>query len=313
MNRQSSCLHCPYCRRSDDYQAFTEWTPRVTPLSKGLKSLVKGEIADNHASLVELYSGVDLLPPDWGSSLDDPDSQVHMIAIASDTESLKQPGDVVPLDPTFDAVVDDDWWLYYTGDDKNEDFDYGFDDDRSYVRERFLDDVPQRRKTLTSSVSPKTWTVFNAPLGFCDGSAQSRCNRSINNTCLLANHNHYRAGIIGHGKSGKLVLSIPFVKEGIILARFDWELEDGPRVKYLPPDFRFEFSINNGKKTSLDRNKFNAAIHVITPELKVFPLLMDKEMSQKEGESKTVEIELQVFSEKADTRPLVFLSHIYYA
>ena len=42
---------------------------------------------------------------------------------------------------------------------------------------------------------------MDAPVGFCDGSAQSRCNRHVDNLCLLANHNHYK----GHVEGGQLV------------------------------------------------------------------------------------------------------------
>lgn len=274
---------------------------------KRLKSLAKGPIADNHASMVEVCTGVDLLPFQWKPTDDDVD--VHMIAIATDTVSLSKGQVAVKVN---DVVAKSPWNDDDTGMRMQEpsanDHDHGFGDD-DYTRRRHLS---QRRKALTSDVSEKSWTVYNAPLGFCDGSAQSTCNRNVFNSCLLSNHNYYRAGIIAHGKSGKLSLSIPSVKEGIVLARFDWDLEGGPCVESLPADFRFEYTVN-GKKNSLNRNEFTAASKDITGDLRLHALLMDHEMSQNRNETKTIDIELEVVSAVTGVMPLVLLSHIYYA
>jgi hypothetical protein len=277
--------------------------------------LVKGDIADNHASMVEVYTQVDLLPPQWKPAADDVD--VHMIAIATDTGSLTrgQDADAVKIgDNAGSPWNDDESWLYNPG-GATEDHDFGFDDDMMYGNDDYSIrrwHRSQRRKALTSDVSNKTWTVYNAPLGYCDGSAQSRCNRNVFNYCLLANYNHYKAGIIAHGSSGKLSLSIPNVKEGIILARFEWQLEDGPRVKNLPPDFRFEYTVN-GNKTSLNRSQFAAAAVDVTEGLRLHALLMDTAMSRNANATKTVDIDIEVVSVIAGVTPLILLSHIYYA
>lgn len=296
-----------------EMHAYTEWTPRANP-KNSLKSLVKSPVGDNHASMVEVYTNVDLLPPQWKSADDDVD--VHMIAIATDRDALSE-----GMETDLVRVPGDSPWSPYNDDFKNEDYDGSTKEDHDFA---FDDDVGgsdngstgrkqrQRMTAVTSDVSPRLWTVYNAPLGFCDGSAQSRCNRNIFNTCLLSNYNHYRAGIIAHGKSGKLSLSLPNVKEGIVLARFDWQLENGPRVKFLPPDFAFLTTVN-GETKSIGRSEFATKAVDITGDLRLHVLLLDKEMARNVGETKTIDIDLEVRSDMTGLKPLILLSHIYYA
>jgi len=130
---------------------------------------------------------------------------------------------------------------------------------------------------------------------------------------LLANYNHYRAGLMGHANSGKLKLSIPSVKEGLILARFEWDLlPDGPRMETLPSDFIFEYTVN-GKTTTQDLKAFVGATVEVTPGVRLHTFMKDYEMTQNEDETKTIEIEMEVRSESTETTPLILLSHIYYA
>jgi hypothetical protein len=275
-----------------------------------LKTQVQNKIADNHNSMVEVYKEVDLLNPDWQIPPNEVD--VHMVAIATKHSSTTKGGTALKNDKSLGP--DDDGV-------EPGDKDFGFDDDYLTDDEyrRDLSYTPaetggQRRKAVTSDISPKkTWTIFNAPLGFCDGSAQSRCNRNVFNPCLLANFNHYRAGIIGHGSSGKLSLSIPNVREGIILARFDWSLDDGPRVKYLPPDFQYILTVN-GQTTTQNRQDFaNSAIDLLD-DLRLHVLMMNKDMSHTDqGDGKTIDVDIEIIAKSTADKPKIYLSHIYYA
>ena len=256
--------------------------------------------------MLEVYTGVDLLPPQW--KLADDEVDVHMIALATESDALPAGSDANSVvvndndDDLYQWPGDDDNWMY--GDDA----DFGFYDDDFRGRRRYA-----RRKLPTYDVSKVAWTVFNAPIGFCDGSAQSTCNRIVSNPCLLANYNHYRAGLMGHGQSGVLKLSLPRVREGLILARFEWNLRpDGPNMDNLPEDFLFQYTVN-GKTTQQNRNEFVAATVELARGLRLHTLLKDDEMSQNPGESKTIDIELEVHSESLGTTSLVLLSHIYYA
>ena len=259
-----------------------------------------------------MYKGVDLLPLQW--KLADDEVDVHMIAIAAQADTLPT-GDsanaVVVNDdddaPAYPWSNDDDEWMNANDDQ----MDFGWRDDDVGRRRKLTSAVG--RHLLTHDVSETEWTVYNAPLGFCDGSAQSTCNRIVSNPCLLANYNHYVAGIMGHGKSGKLKLSIPSVREGLVMARFEWDLQpDGPRLENLPDDFVFKYTVN-GQVTIQTRDDFVSATLEVAKGVRLHALWKDLDMSQNENESKTIDIELEVLSEKSDTTPLILLSHIYYA
>jgi hypothetical protein len=167
-------------------------------------------------------------------------------------------------------------------------------------------------------IATSKWTVYNVPLGYCDGSSQSRCNRAIGNRCLLANYNHYKAGILGHAKSGWLEMRIQ-IREGIILARFDWSvaLHNGRRLRLedLPSDFEFDFSLKIGSvisKFTKSREEFMEWGVALTSDLVVYPLLVDKKMSHEIDESETVSIGIKIYS-SAGLDCKLLLTHIYYA
>jgi len=264
---------------------LTEWTPRVTPLMKRLKRAVVGGIDDSNSGKVELYSDVDLLPPQWEVPLGQVD--VHMIAIATnDTSSLN--GNTTQLDMTDALYVDDDRVWNPSADD-----DCPPDDDS---------------RRLVEPKQNNGWSVFNAPIGFCDGSAQSRCNRIVGNKCLLANYNHFKAGILGDGASDWLTLSVGVIKEGIILARFEFEIA----VEHLPDEFQFEYSID-GTVTRLSRDEFVSFGVEIVNDLTVYPLLMNKEMSYNMDESEqSVAVGIR-FSSSAGSSLRALLTHVYFA
>jgi hypothetical protein len=279
-------LHPMICHLS--MHAITEWTPRVTPVANRLKAAVVEGIADENSDKVELYTEVNLLPVRWKVPSEQVD--VHMIAIATnDTSELhdKPSSDLVTDDFFFD---DDGAWIQNEDDDDDNTDDYN----------------GERRMMLQSQ---KGWVVYNAPIGFCDGSAQSRCNRIIGNPCLLANYNHYKAGILGHGGSDWLTMNVGVVKEGIILGRFDFGGDVS--IPDLPSDFLFEYSVA-GNVTSLSRNDFTDSIVQIVSDLWVFPFLIDREMSHTVNESEQiVVVAIRVSSSVAND--LIRLTHIYYA
>jgi hypothetical protein len=167
-------------------------------------------------------------------------------------------------------------------------------------------------------ITTNKWTVYNVPLGYCDGLSQSRCNRAIGNHCLLANYNHYKAGILGHAKSGWLKMRIQ-IREGFVLAQFDWSvaLHDGrrPRLEDLPSDFEFDYLLEIGSnisKFTFSREEFMQWGVALTNDLVVYPLLVDKKMSHAIDESETVLVAIQIRSSAgADCKLL--LTHTYYA
>lgn len=113
---------------------------------------MKGNIADNHDALLEVYKGVDLLPPQW--KLSDDEVDVHMIAIATESDSLPHGNDenaiVVNDDDAngFPWPDGDDKWMYAEDDG----LDFGWGDDA--IRRRELNPSwGQMRKLFTHDVS----------------------------------------------------------------------------------------------------------------------------------------------------------------
>jgi hypothetical protein len=294
-------------------QAFTEWTPRVHPHMSRLKRILTNPVVDNHGKMTEIYDGVDLLPTKW--MVDSKEVDVHMIAIAADTERMKKESDLNAdaalnfEDDDHDHVFNDDdgKWTRFAYDDASGSHKY--EDDDAPLRRR-----PKRRKLFTDDFSTgNTWTLYNAPKGFCDGSAQARCNRVSTNKCLLSGYNFYKAGIMGHGHSGKMRMTIPHVKEGIILARFEWRMEGGPRVKMLPHDLQVTFTVD-GEVTTFSRQTFANSVVGLSDDLFVHPILIDKDMLDgKKPERAAVEVEIEATSHNQGDQRLIMLSHIYYA
>lgn len=64
------------------------------------------------------------------------------------------------------------------------------------------------------------WTMgADAPPGYCDGSYNAECGRRGN--CLLIGHHDHRGGLVFESYSGWLVMTIPAVKEGIIMTKIE--------------------------------------------------------------------------------------------
>ena len=85
------------------------------------------------------------------------------------------------------------------------------------------------------------WSLHDHPSGFCDGSAQSECARDTKENCLLYAHNDKHGVLMGDGFSGWLVMQLPGLKEGVIMARMEtWR---GPRANHRTEGWTEE---NNG-------------------------------------------------------------------
>jgi hypothetical protein len=174
------------------------------------------------------------------------------------------------------------------------------------------------------------WTVQSPIAGFCDGSAQSTCNRSSKNTCLLAGHNDFHSGILGDALSGWLMLRLDNVKEGVILARFDttvppdgdattdgWTKVNQGNLRRLniPGDFMFDYAIN-GNITSLSRTEFLDFGTVVFEGMTLYPLLLNKTLSHQERDEweagETIDVAIRIRS-GFGREATILLSHLYYA
>ena len=292
--------------------AYTEWTPRVNPMFNRIKNITESELADPSKNLIELYENVDLRPLQWEVPNNTVD--VHMIAIATNlsVNENKTISDAFPHnfgdgDDDDDVLGDDDVFGPDPGDDPPRRA-------RNLGTSRTDQEIPQQRMDVSRSLfnadaSASKWAIYKAPIGFCDGSAQSRCNRALGNTCLVANYNHFKAGVLGRGDGGWLHLTLRNFKEGIVLVRFDWDITP---ISRLPEDFELEFSFD-GVKHSMSRATFVKTGVTLASDLIVHPLMIDKGWSHNDSKSGEVKVGMRIRSPSTPEQSKLLLTHVYYA
>jgi hypothetical protein len=264
-----------------EMHAHTEWTPRVVS-DKNLTSIVIGDIADERPSTTQLYGWFDLLPLDYVPTKHEVD--VHMVAILG--ESSRR------------------WLARSSSHEKRDDADAHQHSFRQRLPRSLADDT---------IVGGRLWHLHGAPIGFCDGSSQSWCNKVIGNECLLANSNHYKAGLLGYGDSGWLNLDIGAVKEGVVLLRFEWSKEYGNDMD-LPADFQFQYSTEgiDGKRTTLNGEEFLKKGKSLTLDLWVFPVMINKSWSHNATLFGDIELGLRFTTGQGEAFKML-LTHVYYA
>lgn len=257
-----------------EMHAYSEWTPRVTPNKKGLASIAATDIYVNETEGAEqLYEWFDLLP--FSFIPDDDEVDVHMVAILGQ-------------DP----------------------------DSRRLGHSQIADSAGRRERRESSrfllnetSNDGNPWRLHGAPIGFCDGSAMSWCQKTVPNDCLLANRNHYKAGMLSRGSSDWLVLKIGEIKEGVLLLRFEWF---GDEI-VTPEDLVFFHSVNGteGDVKSIPGDQFKAKHSQLAPDLLIYPVMINKKWSHDNSLFGNVTLALRFETKQQDWEAL--LTHVYYA
>lgn len=167
---------------------------------------------------------------------------------------------------------------------------------------------------------------------YCDGTAESFCNKGPNSKCLLAGTNDGRNGLFNDGYSGWTVMNIPDLKHGYIALKFetwhkkgenpqtkDWTSENnesGTMERLLQNDaesqwceaFKFEYAID-GEVTSMAEAEFVVKKHSVQRVVETITILEDPNYTG--GEEKEVEVAFRMTGCGAE--PLFLLSHIYWA
>ena len=208
----------PRICRTTPISAATEFTPRADPDESSIRKLIvpapNGYIPHLPSDEYNLYNGPNLLLPD----LKTPDGKVdvHAIAIASTNKTKTSQRRSL----------------------KSEKEDKGLKAKKT--KDKSLN-KNSRSKSAMAIVPGRGWSLYHHPAGFCDGSAQSECNRGPKNECLLYEHNDAHGGILGDGLSGWLVIRLEGMKEGIVLARIESWI--GKEANSLTKDWK---EVNNG-------------------------------------------------------------------
>ncbi|CAB9523228.1 expressed unknown protein [Seminavis robusta] len=321
--------------------ARTEWTPRVIPKTHRLLGIVNNLIDGPDDG--DIYDGPDLVPLAWQvpTSIID----VHMIAIASNGTEQEDDDGLFYDDDGFYGGDDFLNRKLAPNGEKNSRSSAGKKEKREERRLKKHPNNPKPappppppEKVATPAPEPATnpptepptapptapppsidpltgktmivtegsgWTVQNVPSGFCDGSAQSRCNRHANNLCLLANHNFYPGTIVGTPRNNWLTMRVSDVKHGIILARLEFGAD-------LPSDFMFDFAIGD-QLTSVPLADLNSFSREIVSDLRIYPLLLDKDRTM-DGSVDGVDYEVAIRIRSAiNPNCTVGVSHIYFA
>ena len=270
-----------------EMHAITEWTPRVTPNKNGLAIVAPANgFVNETAGAQQLYEWFDLLPIEFMPGEKEVD--VHMVSILGSSSGSRL------LDQS--AISGE-------GDGR---------DRRRLLRFLANDTSASDTATEDTSVDGNLWSLHNAPVGFCDGSAQSWCNKVPGNDCLMGNVNFYRGGMRSRGTSDWLVLDIGEVREGIVLLRFEWSEEYGNGM-VLPEDLTLYHSIDGpgGTVTSVNSENFLEDSVSLAHDLLVYPVLVNRKWSHNQSLRANVTLALRFETDTADFPML--LTHVYYA
>ena len=194
---------------------MSEYTPinlsDSNSISAHLTSSFNREMPSQHVE--ESYSGLDLLPTSW--KIPNNEVDVHAIAIATTYEN-----------PNLSHIGTDEAGIarMMKRSQINFEVDENTDEKRKYTDSSTTDIMT--RRNLSSNVevnlNDEGWKKREEVVGYCDGSSMSyNCIRSKTNPCLLSGHNDAHSLLTGNGLSGWLIVNIPTMIEGLIIARME--------------------------------------------------------------------------------------------
>lgn len=256
-----------------------------------------------------IYKGPDILPLKW--KIPEGDVDVHAIAIATNYEA-----------PNFDHLFEEK----LEEDDEDDEDAEDAENERRDLKQISAKDA-SRSVSSTGIIPGEGWASYFAQSTggieeYCDGSAMSECNRR-NAHCTTYGNNDRHSCLSGDGLSGWLVIDIPHVEEGLILAKSEWWHPNGDWVvpddgdpkrsrklgnaKPKPEDFYMDISVN-GKITTWDLEKY---MENSQPEMAynnaIFRLVNDETLKG------TVELGIRVRSESKPRDAGTSICHIYWA
>jgi len=204
-------------------------------------------------------------------------------------------------------------------------------------RERMASSSSEQPHSRQLAATPlgKGWAIHAEKPGSCNGEYLSICGRESTDSCPLLGYHDSRGEIIGNEACDWLVLDLPNVKEGMVIAKIAFYntpetlsgrrrglrnegLDEAPQEEEprrlnaaLPTnaDFAFEFSIDGGAITSWNKDQLAANLKMVHKRVETVTLLDDASFVT--AEAKTVQVAMRV---KGCSGSCMFaLSHIYWA
>lgn len=175
------------------------------------------------------------------------------------------------------------------------------------------------------------WAQSKGRDAYCDGSSNSRCGRGPTDKCLLYSTNDYHASISGDGLSGWLVIDMPKMKEGLILAKLEFwhprsnneltkgwtEVNNGEVRRSLgghfsewPDDFKVDIAVNGKIVKTWNFDDMKELRKEVQHNEAFYPMVDDKNLA---GEEKDVELAIRLSSSIDPRLAGLSLTHLYYA
>jgi len=204
------------------------------------------------------YDSFDLLP--LGQKIPDGEVDVHAVAIVTTSEAPDLNHDYEDLNDS--NTPDSRRWLRKISERAMK---YGMTDIKN-SNAATASRKPKPNKNLarkltegedsSTELTPGRGWEMSSPFycsdSYCDGSTNSFCNRAAGTKCLAYGHNDGRTRLIGNPLSGWLVMTVPRVKEGIILARMEWWCQNPRTTLETTKDWK---EVNDGK--TMDTTPFD--------------------------------------------------------
>jgi len=184
----------------------TQYTPRADYEGASITSIVKptasGYVPENQVKL--LYDGPDVHNPAY----DIPEGQIDVISIVSGRRRRRLQSQIQNR-------------FMGSGTDEK----IGFNKDLSKPLHRSLEGG--------DAIEPgEGWDIALEPQGHCDGTFDSVCSHDTHQECFLMGHHDDRGAVVGCELSGWLVMTLPKVKEGLIVVKLQtWHhANENPRT-----------------------------------------------------------------------------------
>jgi len=183
---------------------------------------------------------------------------------------------------------------------------------------------------LSDEIIPgEGWDIALEPQGYCDGTYDAVCAHDTKQECFLMGHHDGRGAIVGSQYAGWLVLTVPQVKEGLIVVKLHtWHTADeNPTTRgwksinnegrrslmrsYETPElnnqtFAFDYAID-GEITTLNSAEFLQRKHNLQRVVETMTLMDDEKFGD---EPRDVQVAIRI---RGTDNMILGVSHLFWA
>lgn len=271
----------------------TQYTPRANYEATSLTTLVKpapsGRVPKNE--LKPLYDGPDVHNPAY----DIPEGQVDVLSIVLGRRRRRL-----------------------------------LEGEKNEPKEESMTQPIIHHRHLSDEIIPgEGWDIAMEPQGYCDGTYDAVCAHDTKQECFLMGHHDGRGAIVGSQYAGWLVMTVPQVKEGLIVVKLHtWHTADeNPTTRgwksinnegrrslmrsYDTPElnnqtFAFDYAID-GEITTLNSAEFLERKHNLQRVVETMTLMDDEKFGD---EPRDVQVAIRI---RGTDNMILGVSHLYWA